>query len=196
LDNFYPFLSYVLVTTFTPGPNNLMSMSNAARFGYKKTLGFLAGIFSGFLIIMLACGLLNVFLENLIPQVGFWLNLLGAAYMIYLAIHIARSAPVENDLGGDQLNTFTAGFVLQFLNPKVILYGITVYALFITRVYPQWLVAATFAPLLASVGFISITCWALGGHVFHHFLNKYYRILNLLMAGLLVYPAIASLLSH
>ncbi|HWJ02835.1 MAG TPA: lysine transporter LysE, partial [Verrucomicrobiae bacterium] len=37
MPNFAAFLSYVLVTSFTPGPNNIMSMSNASRYGFKKS---------------------------------------------------------------------------------------------------------------------------------------------------------------
>ena len=57
--NLYPFLAYVVVTTFTPGPNNIMAMSNAMHHGYRRTLGFLAGMTAGFFLVMLACGILN-----------------------------------------------------------------------------------------------------------------------------------------
>src|SRR5271169_4180267 len=62
MSTFTPFLIYVLVTTFTPGPNNILSMANAARDGYKGTLRFLAGIFIGFSLVMGLCALLNVVL--------------------------------------------------------------------------------------------------------------------------------------
>jgi len=39
-----PFLIYVFVTTFTPGPNNIVSMSNGMRYGYRNILRFLGGI--------------------------------------------------------------------------------------------------------------------------------------------------------
>ena len=45
-------------------------------------------VFSIFLIVMLVSGLLNVVLARLVPQMRFWLNILGAAYMFYLAAHI------------------------------------------------------------------------------------------------------------
>lgn len=38
------FLSYVFITAFTPGPNNIMSMSNASRLGFKKAFPFNLGI--------------------------------------------------------------------------------------------------------------------------------------------------------
>ena len=194
--NIFPFLTYVLVTTFTPGPNNVMAMSNALRYGYRRTFGFLAGITAGFVLVMLLCGLANVLLANLIPQVHFWLNLAGAAYLLFLAAHLVFSRPQDESGAAEKLNTFGAGFGLQFVNLKVILYGVTVFSLFITPVYQNPIVVGLFACLLASVGFMSISSWALGGNLFRNFLQKYERWFNLAMALLLVYTAIASLLAN
>jgi cysteine/O-acetylserine efflux protein len=191
--NFYPFLAYVFVTTFTPGPNNIMSMSNAMRDGYKRTFGFLVGIFTGFLVVMLLSGLLNVVLVGLLPQVKFWLNILGAAYMVYLAIHIILSKPANDQPGAGALNSFAAGFSLQFINLKGILYGVTVFSIFIVPVYQNPLMVSLFALILALVGFLAISSWALGGNVFRHWLSKYYRLFNWTMGALLIYTALASL---
>ena len=197
MPNIYPFLTYVLVTTFTPGPNNILAMSNSLRYGYRRTLPFLTGITAGFLIMMLFSGLLNVVLVRLVPQIRFWLNILGAGYMLYLAAHIVFSKPSSDDPGQNQLNTFGAGFALQFINLKAILYGVTVFALFITPLYQNPIIVSLFAPLLAGIGFISVSSWALGGNLFRRFLQKYERWFNLAMGVLLVYTAMASLLgSH
>ena len=194
MTTFTPFLIYVVVTTFTPGPNNILSMANAARDGYKGTLKFLGGIFAGFWLVMGLCGLLNVVLVSLLPQVRIWLVYLGAAYMVYLALHIALAKPRQDGESKADLNTFWAGFTLQFVNLKVILYGVTAFSVFISRLAPDpWLVAL-FAPALAGVGFLSTSSWALGGDVFRHFLNRYERWFNLAMAALLIYTAVASLM--
>jgi threonine/homoserine/homoserine lactone efflux protein len=194
LSNFSGFLIYLIVTTFTPGPNNIMSMTNAARVGYRKTLGFLAGIVVGFMVVMLICGLLNMALVSVLPQIKSWLNWLGAAYMVYLAIHIVLSKPAAEDAGKTSLNTFLAGFSMQFLNVKVILYGVTIYSTFIVQSYQNPVMIALFAPLLACVGFISISCWAFGGNLFRSFLNKYWIVFNIVMGLLLIYTAIISLI--
>lgn len=195
MTNITPFLIYVLVTTFTPGPNNILSMSNGLRFGYRRTLGFLLGIASGFFVLMLLCGLLNLTLAAAVPSLRKWLNILGALYMLYLAWHILRSQPMEE--GGEQksLNTYKAGFILQFLNMKAILYGVTVFSLFIVGAFQDPFVIGLFALGLAALSFTSVSCWAMGGDLFRSFLSKYYRAFNLLMAGLLVYSTIESLLS-
>jgi cysteine/O-acetylserine efflux protein len=194
--NLYPFLAYVFVTTFTPGPNNILSMTNGLRYGYRGALKFLAGETAGFFIVMLISGLLNVALVSLVPQIRFWLNLLGAVYMVYLAAHIVFSKPTEDGSSRNDLNTFGAGFALQFINLKGILYGVTVFALFITPVYQNPLVVSLFALLLSGIGFTAVSSWALGGNLFRSFLRKYERWFNLAMGALLVYTAIASLSSH
>ena len=156
--NFAPFLVYVFVTTFTPGPNNIMSMTNAMHSGYRKTLQFLTGIFVGFVIVMLLSGLLNSVLASRLPSLKHWLNILGAVYMLYLAVHVLRSKPVQNETAKESLNSFKAGLFMQFLNIKVILYGITVFSLFIINTYPAPLMIVGFSVLLA------------GGRIYCHLL--------------------------
>lgn len=196
MTNFYPFLAYVAVTTFTPGPNNILSMTHAMRYGYRNIMRFLLGIFVGFTVVMLACGLLNVALVSLLPQVKHWLNLLGAAYMLYLAAHILFARPAAGGDSPDGMNSFKGGLTLQFLNLKLILYGVTVFSTFIVQAYQNPLQVSLFAPLLAGVGLVACFCWALGGGLFRSFLNRYERGFNFVMAALLAYTAVASLLVH
>src|SRR5512133_1306791 len=122
--NLFAFAMYVLVTTFTPGPNNLMAMSNGLHTGFRRTIKFLCGVFAGFFAVMLICAFANFAFMMMLPSVHIWLNLFGAAYIIYLAIHVMRSKPhLEEE--NESLNTLQAGFSMQLINPKVILYGIT-----------------------------------------------------------------------
>jgi len=58
--NIVAFTSYVLVTTFTPGPNNILLMSNASRYGFKKSIQFNVGIFFGFFIIIALCSFFSI----------------------------------------------------------------------------------------------------------------------------------------
>jgi len=144
---------------------------------------------------MVITGLLNVALAQLVPQIRQWLNLFGAAYMIYLAAHIVFSKKAQEGSPKSSLNTFGAGFALQFVNLKGILYGVTVFALFITPIYQNPIIVSLFAFLLACVAFIAVSSWALGGNIFRSFLQKYERWFNLVMGALLVYTAIASLVA-
>jgi len=190
--NLTAFFIYVITTTFTPGPNNLLAMSNGLHTGFRRTLKFLSGVFSGFILVMLLCGLINFALMSLLPSIHLWLNILGACYMLYLAFHIMTSKPHEEEL--DQgLNTFKAGFSLQFVNPKGILYGITIFSNFIIPHYQSPLAILLFALFLATVGLIATSSWAAFGVVFRTFFAKYARVINIVMGLLLIYSAIASL---
>ena len=42
------YLPYALITTFTPGPNNLMSLYAVSSYGWRKGSRVILGIFSGF----------------------------------------------------------------------------------------------------------------------------------------------------
>jgi threonine/homoserine/homoserine lactone efflux protein len=192
--NFYPFIIYALVTIFTPGPNNIVSMAEGMRNPYPKVLRFLFGIVTGFFIIMSVCGLLNLVLASLVPSSERWLKILGALYMLYLAVHIMRSGPMQQDDGEKKLPSFWFGFSMQFLNVKVILFGVTVFSLFITPVYKELGTILLFAAILSTVAFTATSCWVIGGNLFQNLARKYYRVFNILMGGLLIYTAIASLI--
>lgn len=186
-----PFLSYVFAVTFTPGPNNIMSMVNANRFGYKKTLRFILGIFTGFIVIMVLCSYFNLLLFNLIPRIKVFMGILGAAYMTYLAIKIMKSKEDGDSEGDEHLNSFFTGMTMQFVNPKVILYGITVISNFIIPYYKSKIALIFFSIFLAAVALAATSCWALFGTLFKKFLLKYRRPFNIIMGLLLLYSAIS-----
>ena len=190
--NFLAFAMYVVVTTFTPGPNNLMAMSNGLHTGFRRTIRFLIGVFAGFVVVMSVCAFVNFAFMKLLPSIHIWLNLFGAAYMIYLAVHIMRSKPhLEEENEG--LNTLTAGFTMQLINTKAILYGITVFSNFIIPAYQSIPQLVLFSLLLAFIALIATSCWAYFGVIFRTFFAKYDRIINIAMGLLLIYTAIASL---
>jgi len=77
------------------------------------------------------------------------------------------------------------------VNPKVILYGITIFSTFIVPYYQSAGVLAGFALLLALVGFVSTCTWSLFGSVFQKFLVKNDRLFNGVMALLLLFCAVS-----
>ncbi len=86
-----PFLSYVIAVIFTPGPNNISSASMGMNYGYRSSLPFLSGIFSGVFGIMLLCGFLTETVVKLLPSLVSVLRFVGTSYMLYLAYLIIRS---------------------------------------------------------------------------------------------------------
>ena len=48
---------FALVSSITPGPNNLMLMSSGANFGFKRTTPHLLGVTLGFMLMLVLVGL-------------------------------------------------------------------------------------------------------------------------------------------
>ena len=184
------FLSYAIITAVTPGPNNIMSMSNAGRLGFKKSIPFNLGIWVGFSVVMLICTFFCNTLTAVIPIIKMPMLVIGAVYMLWLAWKTFKSSSViEED---HSRSGFISGLVLQFINPKIYIYCIVSMEAYILPFYHgQWGVLIFFALLLAFIGFFFTVCWSLFGSVFKLLFSKYAKITNTVMALLLVYCAVS-----
>ena len=81
--------------------------------------------------------------------------------------------------------------LLQFINVKGIIYGITSMSTYILPHFSAVPVLILFASMLAFLGFVCTLCWSLFGAMFKRLLVRYARIINAVMALLLVYCAVA-----
>jgi threonine/homoserine/homoserine lactone efflux protein len=186
------FLAYAVITAATPGPNNLMSMSNAGRLGFRKGMPFNLGVLAGFVIVMAACTLLCSLLSSVIPQIERPMRFAGAAYMLFLAWKTFKSTDGVGEAGGAK--GFWSGFLLQFVNPKIYVYGfVSMEAYVLPHFAGNPPVLAAFAVVLSMIGFTFTLCWAGFGAAFRLIFSKYAKVTNVVMALLLVYCA-ASLL--
>ena len=184
-------ISFVLITTYTPGPNNISSASMGVLYGYKRTLPYLFGIALGFFVVLSLCGLLSGFLLEKIPAFEQVLRIVGALYILWLAWHTLRASYTFDEEEQKPLG-FIQGFLLQVLNVKAIVYGLTIYSTFLAdRVTSTFLLLLS-AAILALVAFSSITLWTLFGAGIRKYLNrpKVRKIINITLALLLVYTAV------
>lgn len=184
------FLSYAVVTAVTPGPNNLMSMSNAGRLGFRKAFPFNLGIWIGFSAVMLVCTFFCNTLSALIPRIKTPMLILGAVYMLWLAWKTFKSTDVIEET--HSRGNLVSGLILQFVNPKIYIYCIVSMEAYILPHYQgQWGTLIFFALLLAFIGFVFTLCWSLFGSAFKLLFSKYAKITNTVMALLLVYCAVS-----
>ncbi len=184
------FLSYAVVTAITPGPNNIMSMSNAGRLGFRKSFSFNLGIWAGFSVVMIICTFFCNMLSEIIPQIKTSMLVIGAVYMLWLAWKTLKSSSVIEE--NHSRSSFISGAFLQFVNPKIYIYCIVSMEAYILPHYQgQWIILIAFALLLAFIGFVFTLCWSVFGSVFKLLFSKYARITNFIMAGLLVYCAVS-----
>lgn len=195
------FLVYVVVMTFTPGPNNIMAMATAGKYGFKKALEYSAGVFTGFFAIMLLSSYFNLLFFNLIPKVQPVMQFIGVGFMFYLAFKIMiptkeNEDADENDeqqLVDQAPSIYLTALSIQLMNPKSIIYAITVVSNFIIPYYQSHLAFFLFSLLLAFISILATTSWASFGSLFNRFLVQYQKPFNLFMGGLLIYTALSIL---
>lgn len=186
--NWFSFLTYAVITAVTPGPNNILSMSNASRKGFRNALPFNLGIWAGFSIVMVLCTAFCSVLSAFIPKIKTPMLVLGAAYMLYLAWETFRSDGSLGDHG--HKDGFLSGLLLQFINPKIYIYCIMSMEAYILPVFQgQPGPLLFFALLLAFIGFAFTLAWSAFGSVFKWLFSKHTKVVNTIMALLLVYCA-------
>lgn len=183
----FPFLLFIIGVNITPGPNNIASTSAGSMFGYRKTMPFLQGIFVGFFLVMLLSGLFASYISGISKLTFEALKWLGAAYLIYLALIPFFTYTSKDTNKRIRHFTFYHGIALQFINPKVVLYGLTVHASFSiildTSIYRTIITSI----LLAFLSFICNTIWTMLGHLLSkYFKNKlFYYVFNGVLALML-----------
>jgi threonine/homoserine/homoserine lactone efflux protein len=181
-------LGFVVVTLFTPGPNNTMLMSSGLNFGFRRGLPHLWGVSLGFAVMVLAVGLGLGAVFQTYPALYTILKYVGAAYLLYLAWQIATAgAPDPDGATRGRPITFLEGAAFQWLNPKgwVMAVGaISTYAA--VAAFPHNVLLIAF--LFGSLGILSSATWLGFGTSLRQLLRspRTVRAVNIGMAVLLV----------
>ena len=181
-------LGFVVVTLFTPGPNNTMLMSSGLNFGFRRGLPHLWGVSLGFAVMVLAVGLGLGAVFQTFPALYTVLKYVGAAYLLYLTWQIATAAAPDPDgtTAGRPI-TFLEGAAFQWLNPKgwVMAVGaISTYAA--VAAFPRNVLLIAF--LFGTLGILSSATWLSFGTSLRRLLTspRIVRAVNIGMATLLV----------
>lgn len=194
--NSFAFISYACIVSFTPEPNNFMAMAHAGKKGYRKTFPFLLGVSTGFFLLLTLSVFFNRIFLQILPKSQLLLTAIGTAFMLYLAykfsgIQIGKNRqPEKTDAKPAIPLNFKSGILLQFVNPKGILYGISVVSSFLAPYFPNPFTQLAFSVLLAGIALLSTSSWALFGSLYNRFLAKYERPFNYAMSLLLLYSAL------
>nr|WP_304969988.1 LysE family transporter [uncultured Schaedlerella sp.] len=124
------FFVYSMINAFTPGPGNILALNTVTNYGWKKGKPLFFGIFTGYYVVQILCAVFVFGVSTFLPMVLGVMKYIGAAYILWLAFHIAVSRPEENCV--EKSASFTKGFFLQFVNVKIYLFGITALTGYIT----------------------------------------------------------------
>ena len=193
---------FALVSSITPGPNNMMLLASGVNFGFAASLRHIVGISTGFLVMLLAVGmgLGQVFVAY--PLVHGLMKWAGALYMLYLAWSIIRSAaPVSESTSGAPATRrlqplgFWGAAAFQWVNPKAWVMAVGYFSTYVPA-GGKWLDVVFTSVLFALVNLPSCGSWALMGQHLRRFLAdaRGRTRFNWLMAGLLVASIIPAMM--
>ncbi|MBP9183385.1 MAG: LysE family translocator [Fuscovulum sp.] len=186
-------LGFALVTSVTPGPNNMMLLASGVNFGFRRTVPHMLGISAGHSLMVFLVGLGIAGLFRAFPLSVTMLKVASVGYMLWLAWKIARAGAPGEGAARARPMTFLQAAAFQWVNPKawaMALGAVTAYVA--TPSATAYLaVAATFA----AVNLPSVSLWAAAGQGLRRWLDAPARLraFNWTMAALLVvslYPVL------
>lgn len=183
------FLSYVIITSITPGPSNILMMNEARRFGFLGSWRFISGILAGFAVLGMMSGVFTTGLYNLIPVIEPYFKFAGAIYLLYLAWQVGLSNSSKENFR-DVQSSFLSGFIFQIINVKSILFFLTVMSAFILPFNDSLKFVVIYLALTIFLGWLALLLWSGFGSLFKPFFAKHEKSFRLIMCLLLIYSAI------
>lgn len=174
------FFIYSVINAFTPGPGNILALNTVTNYGYKKGRPLYWGIFAGYYVVQVICAVFVFGVSTFLPNLLGIMKYIGAAYILWLAVHIALSKPTTGTV--EKSASFLKGFLLQFVNVKIYLFGITALTGYITEYSGSLWGLLLFEIIIATIGTIATLTWIGMGVLIQRAYQKYYRVINIILA--------------
>ncbi len=186
--NFSTMLIYMLVSSFTPGPGNILALNTMVNFGWKKGKRLLFGIAAGYLTVQYICTFAVYGLSRYLTSALSVLKYVGAIYMVWLAVHIMLSK--KEDSSKDASASFKTGFLMQLVNVKIYFYITTLLSAYIVPAFPKLWQMLLMGLFVVSVGSSAAFTWAFLGLKLQNAYMKHFRKTNIVLGLFLMYCAI------
>jgi cysteine/O-acetylserine efflux protein len=138
------------------------------------------GIFAGYYVVQIICALFVYGIGAFLPSALKILKYIGAVYIFWLAIHVAMGKPTTDDSAEGA--SFWKGFMLQFVNVKIYMFGITALTGYITDYSTTLPTLVGFELLIATIGTIATSTWIGMGILIQKFYLKHYKVINIILA--------------
>jgi threonine/homoserine/homoserine lactone efflux protein len=200
--NWQEFTALLVLATamsFSPGPNTTLSTALAANHGLRRAMPFVCAVPVGWGALLSLCALGLGALLLAIPLLGLAIKIIGVAYLLWLALKIARTRQLGPLSGADteRMNVgFWQGVALQFVNIKAWMLALAIVSGWIAGRSDPGLRFAVVLPVMLAYAFVSNLVYALAGSLLREWLSgpagtgRRLIWFNRAMAGVLVATAI------
>jgi threonine/homoserine/homoserine lactone efflux protein len=193
MDQYLPLVLFTIVSTITPGGATTLATASGAHFGFWRSVPLIAGIAFGLatMAAAAAAGLAGVLLNW--PSLQFAMKSFGSAYLLWLAIRIARSGPPHLQKGFSKPTSLVGGFWMLWHNPKGWAMSMGAAASFSVLasgpVHLALLLGLTFGGAAA----VSLIIWCMAGQILARVIQRdwQWRALNVTLGALLLGSIIA-----
>jgi threonine/homoserine/homoserine lactone efflux protein len=184
---------FAFVTSVTPGPNNVMLTASGANFGFRRSVPHMLGIALGFPAMLIAVGFGAAGVLQSSPGLHLALKWTGAAYLLWLAFALARTAPPMPGGDAGRPMTMLGAALFQWVNPKAWVMLAGALPAFTTVGGSLWAEIGAMAVCFALACLPSCALWCGFGVAIGRWLEspRALRAFNLSMAALLAASVVA-----
>ena len=192
---------FALVSSITPGPNNLMLMASGINFGFKRTIPHMLGVSMGFTLMIALIGLGVMKVIEAVPGSTLVITVVSGLYLLYMAWKIATTdtSPAEHSTAAAKSKPFTflQAALFQWVNPKAWTMALTAISAYAPKSH-GWMGVMIVAGVFGIINLPSTGTWAVMGAKMRRFLADpvRLRVFNIIAALLLVaslYPMVSEL---
>ena len=113
-----PLLLISLAIMGSPGPATISLVAAGSVYGVRRSFPYLVGIIVGTMVVLVAVatGITAALLA--VPAIGSILTAISAAYILWLAYHIATAPPLSEQTAASHAVSLAGGALLGAANPK------------------------------------------------------------------------------
>ena len=193
--------AFAVVSSITPGPNNLMLMTSGINFGLRRTVPHMLGVALGFTLMIVLIGLGVMQVIDAVPGSMIFITIASGIYLLYMAWKIATTdttrAQNSDVAARSKPFTFLQAALFQWVNPKAWTMALTAISVYAPK-SQGWVGILIVAGVFGIINLPVTGTWAVMGAKMRRLLNDPARlkIFNLVAAFLLVaslYPMVAGL---
>ncbi|KPX59343.1 Amino acid transporter LysE [Pseudomonas amygdali pv. photiniae] len=181
-----PFILFAFVASITPGPTNILVLSNSARFGWRAVVPLILGACTGAALLVLLVGMGVGHSLLAIPNAQRVMAWVGVLWLTWLAWKIGAGPTDSIERQNSLPMGFIGGAALQLVNPKTWFMALAVVSVFSQRSPVSYLALVFFLISLPCLG-----SWALMGAGSSRWLTSPWRVkwMNRVLAVLLLLAA-------
>ena len=155
-------IAFSIVSSVTPGPNNVLLWASGAEFGYRRTVPHVVGTALGIGSMALGVALGLGAVISAIPALAIAMKVAGTIYLLFLAVQIAgirgvAGARIAAPLGVGQAAAF------QLINPKAWIFAVGAMTTFRPAELPVLGGSLLVAAAMAIVIVPTASLWAAAG---------------------------------